>query len=337
MELTNQVATLQDEVKLLKGEIKSILKEIRTAVLSQDNPFSVGVEAVQMPSDNGGASPPAQESAMPANEPVLQIPPTPQVAATPIAPAPIVPAPQPAPTFQVPATPQPAPAIQAPSPMLNPGGAPVAPAWAGPVPASQPAPAPFTPSAAPASLAPPPRQAEPAGPASDPVTPPKSKQRAEAAEPLEDDETEALEDEEMPANEPIPIRPAEEQVRPAKQRDEQSLDDAAPDAAPVRERPSWSLPTIAGLAVWAEDALVALGPRRFQFVLELATFAELLSSDAREVLASLIDADTLSHEAERPLNVNECLVVLRQLEAIVHGEKVIKLPRRRGIRHRRMR
>ena len=65
--------------------------------------------------------------------------------------------------------------------------------------------------------------------------------------------------------------------------------------------------------------------------------AGLLSIDAREVLAGLIDADTLSYEDERPLNVNECLVVLRQLEAIVHGEKVVKLPRRRGIGHRRIR
>ncbi len=333
MELTNQVATLQDEVKLLKGEIKSILKEIRTAVLSRDNPFSVGLEAVQVPNEQSRESTPAQEPALPAAEP-KPIEPAPIVRA-PLAPAPPALGPL-APAFQVPAAPQmtPMPQMNSPQPpIVNQGGAPPAPNWAGPVPASQPAPAPFTPSAAPASLAPPIKRPEPEAPA-------KSAQRAETSEAPEDDEPEEMEAEE-PANEPIPIRSAEEQIRPAKkqlrraeQQDEQSLDE---DAAPVRERPAWSLPTIAGLAVWAEDALVSLGPRRFQFVLELATFAELLTSDAREVLASLIDADTLSHEEERPLNVNECLVVLRQLEAIVHGEKVVKLPRRRGIRHRRIR
>ena len=56
MDLTNQVATLQDEVKLLKGEIKSVLKEIRTAVLSQDNPFSVnsGTSAFQAVNHSAG-------------------------------------------------------------------------------------------------------------------------------------------------------------------------------------------------------------------------------------------------------------------------------------------
>lgn len=317
MELTNQVATLQDEVKLLKGEIKSILKEIRTAVLSRDNPFSVGLEAVQVPNEQSRESTPAQEPALPAPAP------------KPIEPAPIVPAPL-APGAQMPPISPMAPGLQMPSAPqggLNLGGAPPAPNWAGPVPASQPAPAPFTPSAAPAPLAPPIKRPEP-------EAPPKSAKRASAAEALEDDEPEELEAEEEADNEPIPIRPAKKQVRRAEQQDEQSLDEGA---ASVKERPTWSLSTIAGLAVWAEDALVSLGPRRFQFVLELATFAELLSNDARDVLASLIDADTLSHEDERPLNVNECLVVLRQLEAIVHGEKVVKLPRRRGIRHRRIR
>lgn len=174
--------------------------------------------------------------------------------------------------------------------------------------------------------------------------PAKNTKRAVEAE---DEQPDEQWDDETPENEPIPIRPAKGQVRPAKEQvrpaeeqvrpTEEQDEPALEQRAPVKERPSWSLSTIAGLAVWAEDALGTLGPRRFQFVLELATFAELLSSDARDVLASLMDTDTLSHEHDRPLNVNECLVVLRQLEAIVHGEKVIKLPRRRGIRHRRIR
>lgn len=124
---------------------------------------------------------------------------------------------------------------------------------------------------------------------------------------------------------PIPIRGTRDEPT-----EEQELDPQAP-------RPSWSLPSLASLAVWAEDALLSLGPRRYLFVLELATFADLLPADAQDVLAGLIDAEALDQEDTRPLNVNECLVVLRQLDAIVHGEKVVRLPRRRGIRHRRIR
>jgi hypothetical protein len=40
MEITAQMAALEEEVKLLKGEIKSILEEIRTSVLAGDNPFA---------------------------------------------------------------------------------------------------------------------------------------------------------------------------------------------------------------------------------------------------------------------------------------------------------
>jgi hypothetical protein len=37
---------------------------------------------------------------------------------------------------------------------------------------------------------------------------------------------------------------------------------------------------------------------------------------------------------ERPMNINDCLVVLHQLEAILQGEKVKRLPRRRARRSR---
>jgi len=40
MEITAQMAALEEEIKLLKGEIKSILEEIRTSVLARDNPFA---------------------------------------------------------------------------------------------------------------------------------------------------------------------------------------------------------------------------------------------------------------------------------------------------------
>lgn len=280
MELTSQVAVLQDEVKLLKGEIKSILKEIRTAVLSRDNPFSAGLDAMAA----GGA---AQQPT--AQEPIL----------TPVPPAqpePIQPIAQPVPQTQPEPTPQPAP-VPAPQPSAP------APAWSGPVPEPQAAPEPFWPNS------PAPQQA--AMTAAAPVPP-----QATTAQPVELDV-----DVDEAGREPIPIRKGQAEASPV----------------PAHEGPSWSLPAIAGLAVWAEDALTALGPRRFQFVLELASFADLLNEDAREVLVGLIDADSLTSHEERPINVNECLVVLRQLEAIVHGEKIVKLPRRKGLRHRRIR
>jgi len=40
MEITAQMTALEDEVTILKGEIKSILEEIRTAVLERESPFA---------------------------------------------------------------------------------------------------------------------------------------------------------------------------------------------------------------------------------------------------------------------------------------------------------
>ena len=38
-QLENRVATLEDEHKIVKGEVKQVLTDIRTAVLARDNPF----------------------------------------------------------------------------------------------------------------------------------------------------------------------------------------------------------------------------------------------------------------------------------------------------------
>ncbi|HLF76748.1 MAG TPA: hypothetical protein VJB57_04590, partial [Dehalococcoidia bacterium] len=42
MDLTARVTALEEEVNVLKGEIKLILQEVRTAVLARDNPFAGG-------------------------------------------------------------------------------------------------------------------------------------------------------------------------------------------------------------------------------------------------------------------------------------------------------
>jgi hypothetical protein len=76
MEITAQIAALEEEVKILKGEIKSILEEIRSAVLAQDNPFApqsgLGVFRPIERSDSAGEPPvqPNEASLGPATSPV---------------------------------------------------------------------------------------------------------------------------------------------------------------------------------------------------------------------------------------------------------------------------
>ena len=195
MELTQQVATLDDELKLLKGEIKVILKEIRTAVLSNNNPFTMDTSAVD-------------------------------------APAPAAPAPE--------------------LPLAGPVG-PTTPPLDGPL-------------------------AGPTGPPVGPGGPPPAAQ------------------EEMNAS----------------------------------KGQRWSLLTIAGLMAWAEDAVATVGSDRFRAILELATLAELLPEDMRDVLDRLAKlAPVGGRDKDKPIDVIECVVVLHQLEAILQGETPTRLPLRR--------
>ncbi len=276
MELNETVASLQDEVKLLKGEIKAVLKEIRTAVLSENNPFAIGLDspALRGPRPDSAAG---QQEAPAAPPPPA---PTSQPAAWPVPPPPQAMAPQ-----------------MSPMPSALPAGpmAPIVISAGGPssAPTPQPAAPAEPPATAPAELSPSPGAArqgalkEPAAAAtSGPVSP--------AAE-----------------QEPIPLRPQAQQ-EPAK---------------PPAQR--WSLLTIAGLMAWAEDAVAAMGPRRFRIILELACFAELLPPDMRDVLGRIAQQAPQSVE-DKPMNVIECVVSLHQLEAILQGETPTKLPLRRG-------
>ena len=68
MELNQSIANLQDEVKLLKGEIKAVLKDLRAAVLSSDNPFTMSAAppAVQVVRPAASAlEPPAADEPRP--------------------------------------------------------------------------------------------------------------------------------------------------------------------------------------------------------------------------------------------------------------------------------
>jgi len=337
MELNSQVATLQDEVKLLKGEIKAVLKEIRTAVLSQDNPFSVDtalptpprparsaereeevvkvkhiaevpdVESIGIPTFG---APVAAQPAIPAPaQPPAPIPP-PAAAAQP-------PAPQAAPVQQPMPIPPPAAPAQPPAPSVTniirypgPPGQQSTPAAF-----SQPAPGP-----GPALLASQTPVMDEGG-----ATQLNSEGYSEAASPspaATGDDAAGDEYEDAPAAAERPAR----QRQPARTRQPEGND-----------QPAWTLSSVAGLAVWAEEALETLGPRRYRFVLKLAAFADLLPDEARELLTELDDSGEDDPGDDVPVSVNDCLVVLRQLDAIVHGERVIRLPRRRGSRLRRVR
>jgi hypothetical protein len=65
MDLTPRVEALEQEVSVLKNEIKAILQEVRTAVLAHDNPFASASAAV--PSSSHAASP--QPAPRPVEEP----------------------------------------------------------------------------------------------------------------------------------------------------------------------------------------------------------------------------------------------------------------------------
>ena len=107
------------------------------------------------------------------------------------------------------------------------------------------------------------------------------------------------------------------------------LEDGEPGAGKP-PAPKWNLLTIAGLLLWAEDAVATLGARRFQIVLELASAAALLPAETRDVLSRIVDLVTEEKKAEQPMNVIECLVILRQLDSLLHGENVVRLPLKRS-------
>lgn len=84
MDLTAKVAALEEEVNVLKGEIKLILQELRTAILARENPFTMATtESLALPASlreergpsiDRGAAPPA-----PVAEVVPVLPPEPAV------------------------------------------------------------------------------------------------------------------------------------------------------------------------------------------------------------------------------------------------------------------
>jgi hypothetical protein len=79
--------------------------------------------------------------------------------------------------------------------------------------------------------------------------------------------------------------------------------------------------TVAGLTVWAEDAIKQIGPERLRILLDLCEFTGYLSTAAKEALLSVTSLVPAAEEKGSPPSVNECLVVLYQLDALMRGEE----------------
>jgi len=107
----------------------------------------------------------------------------------------------------------------------------------------------------------------------------------------------------------------------------------APEPDPHEEAAGapWSVHTIAGLVAWADETASRLGPTHLHMVLELARFAGLIQQDAEEPLLKIIKLAS-SRKEGAAASVNDCLVALRQLEAIFAGSFADELALRR---HRR--
>ncbi len=92
-------------------------------------------------------------------------------------------------------------------------------------------------------------------------------------------------------------------------------------AASSQAAPNWSLIKVAGLMVWAEEALNQVGPERLQILLDLCEFAGYLPKTAKEALTRVMDLGLAVEERATPPTTNECLVILHQLDALLQEEE----------------
>jgi hypothetical protein len=71
MDSDSRLEVLEEELRLLKAEVKSVLLDIREAVLSRANPLRAGLPALEeerLPAADNGLSGPAEEAALPSAE-----------------------------------------------------------------------------------------------------------------------------------------------------------------------------------------------------------------------------------------------------------------------------
>ncbi len=288
MEITGQMAALEDELKLLKGEVKSILEEIRTALLDRDNPFSPQVQANL---ESVKAIMAEREALITARSemPIFQPVGRPESTAPPEAEGATILAPTASASL---------PAV---TPMPVAGPAPPPPTTAAPAPP----PAAATPPPG-AAWMPPPTPTPPPSTAEEPGTP----------------------------RDPVPPLPAEATgPRPGTARSRGEAEPAPEEPADDEAYPEpWTVPTIASLVAWIDESSSRLGAAHMQMILDLARFAGLLPSEAQDVLLKVIKLATGRKDSSSP-SVNDILLALRQLEAILAGEEAdeLSLVRRRRV------
>jgi len=83
--------------------------------------------------------------------------------------------------------------------------------------------------------------------------------------------------------------------------------------------PSWSLLTISSLMLWADDAARRIGPRRLEMMLELCEISGYIDAKLKGALLRAVDGQ--APEPEKAPPANECLLTLRELEALLHDEQ----------------
>jgi hypothetical protein len=170
-----------------------------------------------------------------------------------------------------------------------------------------------------ASPAPAPQQA----PASQP---PQPAARVVQIEPSADVETGERAPTAVPERRVVPAEPVGRQPGTVGRAEAAPVSEAGQGATPA----AWSVPTIAGLVAWADETASRIGASHLQMVLELARFAGLIHPEAQEPLLKVIKLAS-SRKDSAAASVNDCLVALRQLEAIFDGElsQELALSRRR--------
>jgi hypothetical protein len=158
-----------------------------------------------------------------------------------------------------------------------------------------------------------------------------------SAEAIWDDEAEPAMAVEEPPEAPPPEEPVPAPVRPVAKRQAPvqppepvpvARVEPAPAPAPAvvappaaSSTPRWSLITVAGLAVWAEEAVKQIGSERLRILLDLCEFTGYLSAPAKEALLKVTSLGLQTEERTTPPSANECLVVLCQLDALLKGEE----------------
>ena len=152
-----------------------------------------------------------------------------------------------------------------------------------------------------------------------------------APEPATADEPQEAPQPEEPA--PAPIRPVatrQAPIEPPEPAPVARLEPApappaaiSPPAPPAESaRSRWSLITVAGLAVWAEEAVQQIGSERLGILLDLCEFTGYLSGPVKEALLKVTSLGLPAEERTTPPSANECLVVLCQLDALMRGEEL---------------